>query len=163
MFLNNDFLILSIYGGPEWTLSSAAIPWQYKILKASERDRIFSTVVSKCYVWFGSLKGNEFELCHKRCKISCLWWNMRFSYTQSLSKPEFSEINKNMEYEQGECGKELFIRFTASVFRKLLSIYVFRYFFFWSWGQDVGSDCISSWSLLFTSNTAKSFIWTWKL
>ena len=36
-------------------------------------------------------------------------------------------------------GKELFIRFTASAFRKLPSIYVFSYFPF----GFVGSDCIS--------------------
>ena len=39
-----------------------------------------------------------------------------------------------MRFEQFSCfcelvsGKELFIRFTASAFRKLLSIYVFSYF-----------------------------------
>ena len=43
-------------------------------------------------------------------------------------------------------GKELFIRFTASAFRKLLSIYVFSYFPLGFEGRmwDVGSDCISS-------------------
>ena len=45
-------------------------------------------------------------------------------------------------------GKEMFIRFTASAFRKTLSIYVFSYLPFSFWGQDVGSDCISSWSLI---------------
>ena len=41
-------------------------------------------------------------------------------------------------------GEELFIRFTASVFRKLPSNYVFSYFPFGFLGQDDGSDCISS-------------------
>ena len=35
-----------------------------------------------------------------------------------------------------------------NAFSKLPSIYVFSCFPFWFWGQDVGSDCISSWSLL---------------
>ena len=42
--------------------------------------------------------------------------------------------------------KELFIWFTTIAYRKLLSVYVL--FPFWFWGQDVGSDCIGSWSLL---------------
>ena len=42
------------------------------------------------------------------------------------------------------------VQFTARAFRKRLSIYVFSYMYFpfWFWGQDVGSDCISFWSLL---------------
>ena len=40
--------------------------------------------------------------------------------------------------------KELFIRFTASAFRKLPSIYVFSYFPFGFEWKDVESDCISS-------------------
>ena len=50
----------------------------------------------------------------------------------------FRELNDHL------FGKELFIRFSASAFRKLPSIYVFRLFSFWFLGQDVGSDCISS-------------------
>ena len=41
-------------------------------------------------------------------------------------------------------GKELFIRFAARAFRGLLSIYVFSNFPLGFFGQDVGSDCISS-------------------
>ena len=40
MFFDNDFRLLSIYGGPEWTLSSAA--GTIKFGKAGENDRIFS-------------------------------------------------------------------------------------------------------------------------
>ena len=36
----------------------------------------------------------------------------------------------------------------APALRYCLSIYVSSHFPFWFWGQDVGSDCISSWSLL---------------
>ena len=42
------------------------------------------------------------------------------------------------------CLGKRFIRFTASAFRKLLSIYVFSCFPFGFEEQDVGSDCISS-------------------
>ena len=47
-------------------------------------------------------------------------------------------------------GKELFILFAASAFRKLSSIYVFSYFPFGFEGRiwDLIADCISSWSLL---------------
>ena len=46
-------------------------------------------------------------------------------------------------------GKELFIRFTASAFRKLLSIYVFSYFSFgfegrmWDMIVSVPDHCLS--------------------
>ena len=53
-------------------------------------------VVSRSYVWFGLFKASEFEFCHKRYKISRLWRKMRFSYTRPLSKPEASEINKQI-------------------------------------------------------------------
>ena len=45
---------------------------------------------------FGWLKSNKFEFCQKRCKISRLWREMQFSYTQPLSKPEGSEINEQI-------------------------------------------------------------------
>ena len=51
----------------------------------------------------------------------------------------FRQLNDHLS------GKELFIRFTANAFRKLLSIYVFP-FPFWFLGQDMGSDpdhCLS--------------------
>ena len=46
-------------------------------------------------------------------------------------------------------GKELFIRFTASVFRKLLSVYIFSYFPFgfegrmWDLIVSVPDHCLS--------------------
>ena len=147
MFFNNDFLILSIHGGLEWTLSNAAAPCYYQILKASGSDRMFTTVVSKCYV--GSLKANEFEFCHKRCKISCLWWKMRFSYTQSFSKPEFSEINKKYGIWTRWMWERAVHSITASAFRKLLSVYVFSYFFFglegrmWDLIVSIPDHCLS--------------------
>ena len=49
-------------------------------------------VISRSYVWFGWLKANKFEFCHKRCKLSYAV----FLYTQPLSKQEVSEINKQI-------------------------------------------------------------------
>ena len=46
---NNDFRLLSIYGGTEWTLSSTDDT--IKFLKASESDRILG--FSRSFVWFG--------------------------------------------------------------------------------------------------------------
>ena len=38
MFLNKDFRLLTIYGGPEWTLSNAAVTISFeKQVKARER------------------------------------------------------------------------------------------------------------------------------
>ena len=53
-------------------------------------------------------------------------------------------------------GKELFIRFTASAFRKLLSIYVFSYFPFgfegrmWDLTVSVPDYCLSFYFKLIT-------------
>ena len=49
MFFNNDFRLSSIYGGPEWTLSSAA--GTIKFWKASESDRVFSGFQILCLIW----------------------------------------------------------------------------------------------------------------
>ena len=52
-------------------------------------------------------------------------------------------------------GKELFIRFTASAFRKLLSVYVFSYFLFGSEGRMwdlIVSDRFLIIAYLFTSH-----------
>ena len=57
----------------------------------------------------------------------------------------FRQLNDHLS------GKELFIRFTARAFLKLLSMYVFSYTYFpfgFEGRQDMGSDCISSRSLL---------------
>ena len=48
MFFNNDFWLLSIYGGPEWTLSGAA--GTIKFWKASESDRIFGGFQILCLI-----------------------------------------------------------------------------------------------------------------
>ena len=48
MFFNNDFRLLSIYGGPELTLSSAA--GTIKFWKATESDRIFSDFQILCLI-----------------------------------------------------------------------------------------------------------------
>ena len=56
-------------------------------------------------------------------------------------------------------GKELFIRFAASTFRKLLSIYVFSYFPFGSEGRmwdlivSVPDHCVSFYFLLILQET----------
>ena len=77
MILNNYFRLLSVYGGPEWTLSSAADT--IKFWKASESDTIL--VVSRSYVWFGWLKANEFEFCHKDAKSVVCDGKCDFLYT----------------------------------------------------------------------------------
>ena len=100
MFFNNDFRLLSIYGGPEWTLSTAAGTIKFgKQVKATE-----FLVVSRSYVWSGWLKANEFEFRHKRCKIIRLWRKMRFFYTQALSNPEVSKINKKKNKKKKNRG-----------------------------------------------------------
>ena len=49
-----------------------------------------------CLIWL--IKGQWISILSQilRCKISRLWRKMRFCYTQSLSKPEVSEIKKQI-------------------------------------------------------------------
>ena len=57
-------------------------------------------------------------------------------------------------------GKELFIRFSASVFRKLSSVYVFSYFPFgfegrmWDLIVSVADQCLSFYSAMTLSENA---------
>ena len=57
--------------------------------------------------------------------VFILW----FSYYVSDIFVNFRQLNDHL------FGKELFIQFTASVFRKLPSVYVFSYFPFGFWGR----------------------------
>ena len=65
------------------------------------------------------------------------------SFTQSIA------LTKDKEKEKELFGKELFIRFTASAFRKLLSVCVFSYFPFgfegmmWDLILSVADHCLS--------------------
>ena len=61
-------------------------------------------------------------------------------------------------------GKELFIRFTASAFRKLLSVYVFAYFPFgfqgriWDLIVSVPDHCLSFYVLIYVSAIRDKFV-----
>ena len=61
-------------------------------------------------------------------------------------------------------GKELFIRFTASAFRKLLSVYVFSYFPFgfegrrWDLIVSIPDHCLSFYITNATTTTNNNFI-----
>ena len=51
-------------------------------------------------------------------------------------------------------GKQLFIQFTCVIFVGVCQILYVSFFPFWCWRQDVGCDCIDSWSLPFYSRTS---------
>ena len=63
--------------------------------------------------------------------------------------------------------KELFVRFTASAFRKLLSIYVFSYFPFgfegrmWDLGVSVPDHCLSLYFIQLSSLDAINYLIVW--
>ena len=77
-FFNNDFRLLSIYGGLEWTLSSAA--GTIKFWKASESDRIFSGFQIVCLIWL--IKGQWiWILPQKMHNQSTVTKNAVFLYT----------------------------------------------------------------------------------
>ena len=73
--------------------------------------------------------------------VFILWFTYYVSDIFYLVK--FRQLNDHLS------GKELFIRFTARVFRKLLSMYVFRYFPFgfegriWDLIVSVPDHCLS--------------------
>ena len=65
MFFNNNFRLLSIYGGPEWTLSSAA--GTTKFWKASESGWIFSGfqiwLIKAQWIWIFATKDAKSVVC----------------------------------------------------------------------------------------------------
>ena len=78
MFFINDFRFLSIYDGPEWTLSNGA--GTIKFWKTNESDKIFSGLQILCFIWL--IKGQWiWILPQKMEKQSSVTKNAIFLYT----------------------------------------------------------------------------------
>ena len=65
MFFNNNFRLKSIYGSPEWALSSAA--GTIKFWKASESDIIYSGFQILCLIWL--IKGQWIWILPQKMQI----------------------------------------------------------------------------------------------